>query len=436
MQTQTTRAEVPKLRRKAALQVISEQAAVPLDQLARFLQTDLSEAEHLAEQLRDERCAKTEVFFENDSPWVWLTRKGASAAGTGLAHRTYPPYHATLNHRRAVNQVRLHLEEREPGGRWISETQLGARRPPGAQIPDALFEVAAERHAIEVELSAKTKRHYRALLTDNCARYHAVIYFCAPQTKRLLLRLKDEGAWPNLIVRDLPGSCGAPGRRRRRDAKREPNPDELPILRLVAEQGAIRIDQLGRFLDTDPDQGEQIVDDLVDANLASRQRFLAGEPDWISLTWVGNRLANTHLDFFRAGPGGVKQWHALNELRLYFAARAPEARWVSRRLLVSEYGKGTKVPGAEVRFDGKCFAINFRLTASNAATIVPRTDLQNDAYDAVVFFCMTPRSRLFMDRLQEQHRWSKVVIRDMPKPGAYAPERRPAELLVNSLLGA
>jgi hypothetical protein len=436
MQTQTTPTDVPKLRRSAALRVISEQAAVPLDQLARFLHTDLSDAEHLVEQLRDERCAKTEVFFDNDSPWVWLTRKGASAAGTGLAHRTYPPYHATLNHRRAVNQVRLHLEEREPDGRWISETQLGARRPPGAQIPDALFEVAGERHAIEVELSVKTKRHYRQLLADNCARYHAVIYFCAPAPGRQLRRLQGESNWPNLIVRDLPGSCGAPGRSRRREARREPSADELPTLRLIAEQGAIRIDQLARFLDTDPDQSEQVVDALVDANFASRQRCLAGEPDWISLTWVGNRLANTPLDFFRAGSGGVKQWHALNELRLYFAARAPEARWVSRRLLLSEYGKGTRVPGAEVRFDGKCFAINFRLTASNAATIVPRTDLQNDAYDAVVFFCMTPRSRLFMDRLQDQHRWSKVVIREMPKPGAYAPERRPAEVLVDSLLGA
>jgi hypothetical protein len=436
MPPQTSTAKPLRDKRSVALRIISEQAAVPLDQLARFLQSDLRAAERLIEQLRTDRCAKTEVFFDNDSPWIWLTRKGALAAGTGLAHRAYPPYHATLDHRRAVNEVRLHLKEREPRGRWVSETQLQGRRPPGAQIPDALFEVAGECHAIEVELSVKCNRDYHQILTHNCARYDAVIYFCAPATAPKLRRLKEAGTWPNLIVRDLPGSYKSPVRPRKREAKRKPSAEELPILELISEQGAIRTDQLGRFLAVDPDRTQQIVEALVDADLAYRQRCLAGEPEWIILTWIGNRLADTPVEFFRPGAGGVKHWHALNELRLYFAARAPEARWVSRRLLHKRDGRTAKVPGAEVSIDGQRFAINFRLTGTNAATLVPRTDLQNDAYDAVIFFCATKRARLYMERLQDQHRWSKVVIRDMPKPGMYASRPSAAELLVESLLDA
>jgi len=435
MQTQTSTATSSEAQRRTALRAISEQSALPLDQLARFLSSDIFEAEQLVEQLKEDRLAKARAFYVNDSPWVWLTREGASLSGTGLSHQPRGPYHVTLKHRRAVNQVRLHLEQREPQGRWVSETQLQGRKPLGAQIPDGLFEVNGERHAIEVELSAKSKRHYRQLLTDNCARYDAVVYFCAAVTGRLLRRLKAEGTWPNLIVRDLPpGSFSEPKRRPRLEAKRQPTAEELPILRLISEQGAIRIDQLGRFLGASPQQVERIAAELVDANYVSRQLCLVGEPDWIILTWVGNRLAGTSLSLFRAPGGAIKRWHALNELRLYVAARTPQAQWISRRRLARQYGRTAKLPGAEVRFDGRRYALNVRLAGTNPRTLAPRIDLQNDAYDAVVIFCATLPTRVSMERLQEQQRWSKVVIRDMPC--AYATQPRPVEQLVDSLLGA
>jgi hypothetical protein len=151
------------------------------------------------------------------------------------------------------------------------------------------------------------------------------------------------------------------------------------------------------------------------------------------LTYVGNRLAGTSLALFRAPGTAIKRWYALNELRLYVAARAPQAQWISRRLLFRQYGRTAKVPGAEVRLDGKLYAFNVRTVGANAPALVPRIDLQNRAYDAVVFFCETLPSRVAMERLQEQHRWTNVVIRDMPRP--YATESRVAEQLVDSLLG-
>jgi hypothetical protein len=423
----------PSRLRANALRFISEQAAVPIDQLARFIKATLPATASLVEELAAERCVRTEIYFDGDLPWVWLTRKGASAAQTGHSYRVYPPYHATLRHRREINEVRLHLEKLEPKGRWTSETAIQGRRPKGARIPDGLFEVGGERHAIEVELSPKTKRQYRILLAENSARYDAVVYFCAPQTGRKLRRLKETENWPKLIVRDLPGYAPRVDRRPRREAKRDPEPEEIGILRLIAEQGTIRIDQLARFLDCGSEIA-QIIETLSRANYLTRERCLAGEPDWIALTWVGNRLSGTSLECFKPGIGGVHQRHALNELRLYLAARSPDARWISRRVLQKTHGKYAKVPHAEVRLGGNRYAINVRLTASNAPTLVPRTDLQNDAYDAVAFFCVVPRARLFMERLQETHRWSKVVIRDMPKLDSYRSAPREAEQLVSALL--
>jgi hypothetical protein len=109
--------------------------------------------------------------------------------------------------------------------------------------------------------------------------------------------------------------------------------------------------------------------------------------------------------------------------------------WISRRLLTMAKGRFKSVPGAEVFLDGKHYAINVRLTPNNGATLVPRTDLQNDSYDAVIFFCATPRARLYMERLLEQNGWSKVVVRDLPRPDSIRIQQRPVNDLVDTLLG-
>jgi hypothetical protein len=418
---------------KLALCVISEEGAMPLDQLARFLAADRSQAEALVDEFTAKRFVRQKVFFEGDAPWVWLTRKGASKAGTGLAHRGYPPDHAYLNHRRAVNEVRLWLERREPAGSWTSESALEGRRPRGSQIPDGVFEVDRERHAIEVELSSKTRRAYRHVLNELSERYDAIVYFCSPATLRLLEQLQQEGSWPKLVVRPVPG-FKKPGRRQRLNVIREPSSEEKVSLRLLTEQGAVRVDQLARFLSCDEAATLNFVAQLEKANFVTRYSFLKDEPAWVGLTWIGNRLADTPLDWFRPRLGGVKEWHGLNEIRLHISSRAPDAKWISRRSLRAIYGRSAKVPGAEIQFGGQRYAANLRLTPNNGATLVARTDLHNAKYDAVIFFCATPRARLFMERLLERYRWSKVVIRDLPRPESFLHFARPVDEVVGALL--
>ncbi|HET7054208.1 MAG TPA: MarR family transcriptional regulator [Solirubrobacterales bacterium] len=185
-----------------ALRLLSEQAAIPLDQLARLLGLDLAQTVRLAQRLEEERLIETRRFLVRDYPWLWPSRRGATRAGTGFHYKA--PDVAMLAHRRAVNEIRLHLAERAPRGVWVCERAVFNRRDPEDHLPDAVFETDGERHAIEAELSRKTNRQIRQIVAQHSNRYDAVIYFCGPHPYNLLKRVQAEGRWPKLIVRRLP----------------------------------------------------------------------------------------------------------------------------------------------------------------------------------------------------------------------------------------
>lgn len=189
-------------RARRALRLLSEQAAIPLDQLAPLLGRSLEQALAALQELDAVGCVEHRRFLVAEGPWFWPTRRGARLAGTGY-HYAVPDV-ALLAHRRAVNRVRLHLAERAPQGCWISERAVFRRREPNDHLPDALFDIDSERHAIEVELSRKGDREIRQILTKHSNRYDAVVYFCGPRTHRMMMRLAGEGRWPKLVVRRLP----------------------------------------------------------------------------------------------------------------------------------------------------------------------------------------------------------------------------------------
>jgi hypothetical protein len=185
-----------------ALRLLSEQVAIPLDQLARFLGCPLEGAVAVAQSLEEAGCVRHRRFLVRDMPWFWLNARGARLSGTGFVAST--PDVAMLAHRRAVNEVRLHLAERAPEGRWVCERTVFRQRDPEDHLPDAVFEIGGERHAIEAELSLKGNDEIRRIVAEHSDRYDAVLYFCGPRTRRLLKRVQAEGRWPKLVVRRLP----------------------------------------------------------------------------------------------------------------------------------------------------------------------------------------------------------------------------------------
>jgi hypothetical protein len=184
------------------LRVLSEQVAIPLDQLGRFLDCPLERVVKVMQGLEDAGCIGHRRFLVRDMPWFWLNARGARLSGTGFVASA--PDVAMLAHRRAINEVRLHLAERAPEGHWVCERTVYRQRDPEDHLPDAVFEIDGERHAIEAELSLKGNDEIRHIVAEHSDRYDAVLYFCGPRTHRLLKRVQAEGRWPKLVVRRLP----------------------------------------------------------------------------------------------------------------------------------------------------------------------------------------------------------------------------------------
>ena len=110
---------IPDPRSASALRLLSEQVAIPLDQLARLPRRLARGRGGSVQGLEAAGCIEHRRFLIRDHPWFWLSHRGVRLAGTGFPYRV--PDVAMLAHRRAVNEIRLHLAERAPQGRWVCE---------------------------------------------------------------------------------------------------------------------------------------------------------------------------------------------------------------------------------------------------------------------------------------------------------------------------
>lgn len=197
----------PSVEELPILRLLSEQVAIPLDQLARFIGVELEEAVGSVQALKAAGRVEYRRFLVRDYAWFWLSHRGARIAGTGFPYRE--PDVSSLAHRRAVNEIRLYLAQRAPQGLWVCERAVFRRRDPNDHLPDGVFEIDGERHAIEAELSTKRDSEVRRIVAEHSDRYDAVIYFCGPLPYNLLKRVQAEDRWPKLVVHRLPegGPC-------------------------------------------------------------------------------------------------------------------------------------------------------------------------------------------------------------------------------------
>lgn len=401
------------LREREALRLISEQATLPLDLLGRLLDVRLPEAEELVADLEHLGCLHSRQIRISEVPWVWLGTRGARLADSGFPALKYPPAPASLDHHRAIAEVRLYMQTQASHGRWVCERQLQRRRETGGHVADGVFEVDGERHAIEVELSTKSQSHLERVVLEHSRRYDAVIYWCGPEVHPTLCRFKAAGGWPKLVVRRLPFEPKT--RRKRIEPSRLPRPAEVGVLRLISEQGAIPVDQLARFLRSSPNEADRMLSNFSRANFLHYEKFLAGETKWAWLTRAGARLSGSSLRTLSKLPDRTDRLRALNDLRLHLEPRTSGARWISQRQLRQRLGTCAKLPGAVIETDDERHAINVRLRVHHVQHFLACLDHHNSAYDAVIVFCATRHVRRQVERLQAEHRWSKLVIRDLPQ---------------------
>ncbi len=397
------------------LGLIAEQGAIPVDQLVRFLRVKPTEGPKIVNQLRDTGCVEIKTLVAGDEPWLWLNSRGARQANTELA--AMKPAINRLAHTRAINEARIFVEQ-TPQTEWISERVLKPGYPTGAKIPDGVVRISGEHHAVEVELTAKSEARLRRIIAEHSARHDAVVYFCSPKVRGLLERISEEGENPKLFVRALPNWTSSPPKPKTRAAsvhprRGEPRSDDMPILDLISEQGAIPIDQLAEFLDFKLDKAKRTVKRLHEAGLVRREKPLAGEPEWIWLSKRGARFSTTDLSAPRPKIGSLALMRATNEVRLMIEGNTQEARWISRRVLLREHGRNASVPKAVVEIGDERHAIEIRLSVGPEAKVLEQVRRRLHDYDAAVYFCAPP-ALAQMKRFKEEWGWRSLVVRSLP----------------------
>ena len=172
---------------------IAEQYAIPLDQLAQLIRASEHAARRLMQRWKQAGWAEGRVLIVRERPIIWVTQRGQD--DMGLDFRQWQPTLAKLEHIRAVNSVRLQLEQSRPEGIWTSERQLlkhqaqrqrearekGLEPPKAHHLADAVWQITpdAEKTAIEVERTYKgTERTTQIMLhLVNVQRFPKVAYF-------------------------------------------------------------------------------------------------------------------------------------------------------------------------------------------------------------------------------------------------------------------
>jgi hypothetical protein len=182
------------------LRLVSEQGAMSIDHLARFLECNLDSAQRIADYLDEAGFLNQGRGPLADPNWVWVTKSGGRLAGTGLRH--YEPTTTSTMFLSLANEARLHVAERDWNVHWWSMRLLrrGAER---LDVPTAIVEADDEQNAIEIE----SKRRSRAELIEKydrrCREFHAVALFCSARRVPTFEQLKRERGWKNLHVQSF-----------------------------------------------------------------------------------------------------------------------------------------------------------------------------------------------------------------------------------------
>lgn len=403
------------------LVLLSEQVAIPMDILAGFLKLSYGDTMKLMEEFKQYRWVGMERFIAKDEVWVWLRQPGVEHAATGF--RQVTPSMWGLAHRRAMCAARLELETRHPNGEWVCERSLWEWKALAHHIPDGLLKITnaqgkGEVWAIEAELTPKTYERYVEIAIDRSERYDRLVYFCSPRVMKLLKRIPAVMDNPKIQVEEFfqePYTfelfqwdwteTSGPGEV---PPTRHPEAWEVEILKLIAEQGGMPVDQLARFLKYDYETAQKVADYLDVSGFLMQGRGPVKQAPWLWVTKVGGRLAGTGLKCLTPSPATVEVLRLRNEARLHVLERSPDVHWWSTRLLRIG-AEDPRVPMAIVEDAGEQHAVEIEYARTARKERIAKYDRRCEEFDAVAVFCSSRRVKSF-EELKEERGWENFYV--------------------------
>jgi hypothetical protein len=188
------------------LRWLAQQYAGRIDHVQALLGCGERQCQRVLARLRAHDLVTWRRVLVHEQPWVTPTPVGMRLSATGF--RTWAPNVTLLGHCAAVNDVRLHIEERSADCVWTSERELAREHGSNGHLPDGAVLLDGRSIAVEVELTVKSEKRLRGILNNLASDYDAVLYYAAPAAPKRLAELAEMGRWPSLGIRDLPGTGG------------------------------------------------------------------------------------------------------------------------------------------------------------------------------------------------------------------------------------
>lgn len=194
---------------------------------------------------------------------------------------------------------------------------------------------------------------------------------------------------------------------------------DLQLLRVVGEQYAVTLPQLGRMMGCSSHAARWLRSRWARAGWARGRALLVGEPVFVWLTRRGQRLASIDYAVWRPNAGMLAHIAAVTDVRLHVLDRHPGAVWVCERELHRELAAqpGTRQrhrPDGLVVIDGREVAVEVELTLKRRARIEQIMAELVARYGSVTYFA-APAPRRTLQRLANEIGRGRVQVLELPK---------------------
>lgn len=178
---------------------------------------------------------------------------------------------------------------------------------------------------------------------------------------------------------------------------------DLTSLRWIAEEYAIRLDQLQQLLGREAGPGSKEEDFISDnaarlvvarwkrAHLAEYRKFLVEDPGWVWLTAHGLQELGLPYKVYEPSLSKLEHLFMVNEVRLMLETQQPDGTWRSEREMRAgvSYIKGdapAHMPDAEYITRDGIVAIEVELSAKKPAELQRVLRELTDAYSQVWYY--------------------------------------------------
>ena len=202
---------------------------------------------------------------------------------------------------------------------------------------------------------------------------------------------------------------------------------DLWALRWIGEQYAVRMDQLGRLLGSQPGgetsvvgvlserRTRRVVERWMRAGLVETRKILYAEPGWVWLTRAGLRAVGLQVKYLAPRPMWLSHVFWCGEVRRSLEVDHGDVEWRSERLLHA-FGSALNphhLPDAEMLLGNVTVAVEVELTPKHLRRLVDIVAWHSHDYEQTRYYAASAAERGVQRAIEkltpEQQRRLRVV---------------------------